>query len=50
MDKKLNYRIINLVAIIALIYLLVHTIGVCWGIIGSALQLLAPFIVGFAFA
>ena len=50
MDKKLNYRIINMVAIIALIYLLVHTIGVCWGIIGSALQLLAPFIVGFAFA
>lgn len=49
-NNKLNYRVINLLAIIALVSLIIYLVGMCWGFIGKFLQVLAPFIVGFAFA
>ena len=49
-ENKINYRIVNLLAIVALIYVLVSTIGMCWGILGKVFQILSPFIIGFAFA
>lgn len=49
-DNKLNYRVINLLAIIALIYLLISSVSVWWGILSNIIQVLSPFIIGFAFA
>lgn len=49
-STRLNYRIINSLALIALLYLLVSSINVWLGIIGSIVKVLAPFIIGFAFA
>lgn len=50
LENKLNYRIINVLALVALVYLLVSTISVWWSIISKCIQVLAPFIIGFAFA
>ncbi|MBP5678219.1 MAG: AI-2E family transporter [Bacilli bacterium] len=49
-ENKINYRVINLLAIVALLYLLVSSVGIWWGIISKCIQVLAPFIIGFAFA
>jgi len=49
-DNKLNYRIINLLALVALIYLLTSSVGLWWGILAKCIHLLAPFIIAFAFA
>ena len=50
MQEKINYRLINILAIVALIFLIVNIAGVCWGILGRIIQILSPFIVGFVFA
>lgn len=50
LDKQLNYRMINLLAITALIFLIINMIGMCWGFLGKAFQVLSPFIIGFVFA
>ena len=49
-QNKMNYKLINLTALVLLIYLLLSSISI-WG--GTALKILkafTPFIVGFAFA
>ena len=48
--NKLNYRIINLAALMLLLYIGVTNIGLWWGIFTKIVSVLAPFIVGFAFA
>ena len=48
--NKINYRIVNLLALIALIYVFVLTLDTCWGILSKFLSILSPFIIGFAFA
>ncbi len=49
-DNKLNYRVINLLAIVALVFLIIWGLSICWGILGRIIQILSPFIIGFAFA
>ena len=49
-QNKLNYRIINLTALIILLYVLVSSISLWWGILGNIIHILSPFIIGFAFA
>ena len=48
--SKLNYRIINLAALMLLLYIGITNIGIWWGIFTKCVSVLAPFIVGFAFA
>lgn len=51
MEKnRLNYRIINLTALMILLYIGFSNIGLWLGIIGKVVSVLAPFIIGFAFA
>ena len=49
-NHKINYRIINLLAFVTLIYVVIHVVMIGWGIIGTVFQVLSPFIIGFAFA
>ncbi|MBR3211256.1 MAG: AI-2E family transporter [Bacilli bacterium] len=49
-DKKLNYRILNVLAIVALVFICIHLLEMCWGFLGRVIQLLLPFIIGFVFA
>ena len=49
-SNKLNYRIINLAALMLLLYIGVTNIGLWWGILTKCLSLISPFIVGFVFA
>ena len=48
--KKLNYTIINLAALMILLYIGFSNISLWAGIIGKCVSVLAPFIVAFAFA
>ena len=48
--NKLNYRIINWTAFLLLLYLVFSNVGLWWGILVKVVSLLAPFIIGFAFA
>ena len=48
--KKLNYTIINLAALMLLLYIGVSNINVWWGILVKCVSVLSPFIVGFVFA
>ena len=48
--NKLNYRIINITALLLLLYIGTTSIGVWWGILTKILSIMAPFIVGFVFA
>ena len=48
--NKLNYKIINLAALMLLLYIGVTNISLWWGIFTKCVSVLAPFIVGFAFA
>lgn len=48
--NKLNYRIINFAALMLLLYIGITNIGIWWGIFVKCASILAPFIVGFAFA
>ncbi len=48
--NKLNYKIINLTALMVLLYFGFINIGLWWGVLTKCVSLLTPFIVGFAFA
>ena len=48
--NKLNYRIINLAALMLLLYIGLSNIGLWWNIIAKCISVLSPFIIGFAFA
>ena len=48
--NKLNYKIINWAAFFLLLYLVFSNVGLWWGILVKIVSLLAPFIIGFAFA
>ena len=50
MGKKLNYRIINIAALMILLYFGIVNIGLLWKVLTKCVSVLAPFIVGFAFA
>lgn len=50
MTKKLNYTIINLAALMLFLYIGVSNIGLWMGFFSKFLSVMAPFIVGFAFA
>lgn len=50
MTKKLNYGLINFTALMLLLYIGFSNIGLWIGVIGKILTVMAPFIVGFAFA
>lgn len=50
LKNSLNYRIINLAALMLLFYIGLSNIGLWINIITKCLQVLSPFIVGFAFA
>lgn len=49
-SNKLNYRIINIVAFLSLIYIAVTNVGVWWGIISNVIRVLLPFIIAFVVA
>ena len=49
-SDKLNYKIINLLAIFGLLYIVVSSIGVWWNILCHIIYVLTPFLVGFFFA
>lgn len=49
-QKKLNYVIINLAALMILLYIGLSNLGLWWGILVKCASLLAPFLVAFAFA
>ena len=48
--NKLNYKIINLAALMLLLYIGITNISIWWGIFIKCIKVLAPFIVGFVFA
>lgn len=50
MNKKFNYGIINVAFLMILLYFGINNISLWWGIIVKCVQVLTPFIVGFAFA
>ncbi|MBQ8131956.1 MAG: AI-2E family transporter [Bacilli bacterium] len=50
MSKKLNYGIINLAALMLLLYIGLSNINLWLGILGKVASVLSPFIVGFVFA
>ena len=49
-QNKLNYHIINFAALMLLLYIGITNIGLWWGILSKVVSVIAPFIVGFAFA
>ena len=49
-SNKLNYKIINLTALMLLLYIGFSNVGLWWQIISKILSLLAPFIIAFAFS
>ena len=49
-SNKLNYKIINITALMLLLYITLSNIGLWWGILCKCISVLAPFIVAFAFA
>ena len=49
-SNKLNYKIINLTAIMLLLYIGFSNIGMWWQILCKIISLLSPFIIAFAFA
>ena len=50
MSKKLNYGLINCAALMLLLYIGFSNINLWLGLIGKALSVMSPFIIGFAFA
>ena len=50
LKNKLNYVIINLAALMLLLYIGVTNIGIWWGVVLKCISLLSPFIIGFLFA
>lgn len=49
-NNKLNYKIINITALMLLLYITFSNIGLWWGLFVKCIGVLAPFIVAFAFA
>lgn len=49
-SSRLNYKIINIAALMILLFFACTNISMWWGIIVKCLEILFPFIVGFAFA
>ena len=49
-NNKINYTIINLAALMLLLYIGVSNINLWWGILLKCFSVLSPFIVGFVFA
>ena len=49
-NNKLNYKIINITALMLLLYITFSNIGLWWGLFVKCISVLAPFIVSFAFA
>lgn len=50
MSQRLNYRLINLTALMLLLYIGFSNINLWLGILGTIAKVMAPFIIGFAFA
>ncbi len=50
LNNKLNYRLINATALLLLLYIGLSNLGLWWGIFVKIISVLAPFIIGFAFA
>ena len=49
-DNKLNYKIINLTAIMLLLYITVTNIGTWIGTLGKVIEVILPFIIAFTIA
>lgn len=49
-NNKLNYKIINITALMLLLYITFSNIGLWWGVLSKCISLLSPFIIGFIFA
>lgn len=49
-ENKLNYKIINITALMLLIYITVTNIGTWWNILGRIIQIILPFIIAFTIA
>ena len=49
-QNKLNYTIINLAALMVFLYIGVSNVGLWWGFFTKCVSVLAPFLIGFAFA
>ncbi len=49
-SNKLNYKVVNLAALMLLLYIGLSNLGLWWKIIAKCLSILAPFIAGFAMA
>ncbi len=49
-NNKLNYKLINLTALMLLLYIGCSNIGMWWNIICNVISVLAPFVIAFAFA
>ena len=49
-SNKLNYKIINLAALMLFLYIGFSNVGLWWGILSKIVSVSAPFIIAFAFA
>ena len=49
-DNKLNYKLINITALMLLLYITVTNIGTWYGILGNAINITLPFIIAFVLA
>ena len=49
-NNKINYRIINVAALMLVLYFGILNIEIWWGVFTKCLSILAPFIIAFAFA
>ena len=49
-NNKINYKLINLTALMLLLYIGFSNIGMWWNVICSIISVLSPFIISFAFA
>ncbi len=49
-NNQLNYRIINITALLLLLYIGVSNVGVWWDIFTKIVSIMAPFIIAFVFA
>ena len=47
--NKFNYHLINWLALLALLYIAFSNINLWLGILGKVIQVMAPFIIAFAF-
>ena len=50
LKDKFNYKIINLTALMILLFIGVLSVSLWWTILSKCLSIIAPFVIGFAFA